>query len=628
MKQREKQGFGIFIILSAALCLMVSSLAFAQDAPQRSDIDDAYKWKVEDIYANIDVWEADYKTVEEAIPSLEAYQGRLGESAEVLAEFLKLYEDVNRKLEDLYVFAFLKQDEDTRVSEFQELGGRIAGLNSKLSAALSFMEPELLSYDSEKINGFMDQNETVAVYRQWYDNLLRQQEHVLSPEQEKLISMAGPVTRAPSDIFRMLNNADLHLGKMKDEEGNEVELTRQRYAKFLESADRRVRRDANRVYNEHFESKINSLAATLGASVQKDWFLAQARGYESCVDMALDNSNIPRSVFDNLIDAVDANLAPLHKWTSIRKRILGVDTLYTYDMYAPLMEDQNKEYSYLEATQIVADGLKPMGDAYLDQLKTGLSSGWIDVYETQGKRSGAYNWGTYDSHPFVLLNFNGTLDNVFTLAHEMGHAMHSYYTNSNEPYVYGGHPIFTAEVASTCNEAVLMKYLLENTKDKKEKMILLNHYIEQIIGTFYTQVFFSEFERAIHKHVEEGGAFSADYFRKTYREIYQKYWGPELVIDENNDMGGMRISHFYRQFYVYQYATCYAAAQMISQKILEGDPGSLDNYMEFLKTGYSKYPVQILKDAGVDMTSPEPINRTIKLFSDLVDQMEQLLNEG
>ena len=426
----------------------------------------------------------------------------------------------------------------------------------------------------------------------------------------------------------MINDADMTYGSIKDENGEEVQLTKERYYKFLESPDRRLRRDANRAYNEAYLHYENSLAATLAASVKRDYFYMKARGYNSCLEMSLDNNNIPTSVFYNLIDAVDSNLAPLHKWTAIRKKILGYDTLYTYDLYAPLMKNQNQEYPYEEAKQIVENGLKPLGQEYLANFDKGLNDRWIDVFETQGKGSGAYSWGTYTSHPFILLNYNKTLENVFTIAHEMGHAMHAFYTNKHEPYIYHNHALFVAEVASTCNEATLMKYMLKNAKDKEEKKRLLLYYIDQIVGTFYTQVMFSEFELAIHNQIENGGALSADFFRKTYRDIYQKYWGPDLVIDSINDMGCLRISHFYREYYVYQYATCYAAAQMLSQELVDKGKDFWPTYEQFLSTGSSIYPVDILKRAGVDMTTPEPINRTIKLFGDLVDQMEKLLEES
>jgi oligoendopeptidase F len=457
---------------------------------------------------------------------------------------------------------------------------------------------------------------------------MRKKEHILSDKEEALLALVGPVASAPSRIFTMLNDADISYGSIIDEEGNELQLTKQRYYKVMESTDRRVRRDANKAYNEAYLNYLNTLAATLTTSIKRDYFFMKARGYNSCLEMSLDRYHIPVSVFHNLIDAVNANLAPLHKLTALRKRTLGYDTLYTYDLSVPLVPKVKEEYPYEESRAMVLNGLKPLGEKYLHQFENGLNSGWVDVYETEGKGSGAYQWGTYSTHPYVLLNHGGTLEDVFTIAHEMGHAMHAEYTNRREPYIYSNHSLFVAEVASTCNEAVLMKHLLENAKDKKEKMALLNYYIRQITGTFFTQVMFSEFELAIHERIESGQALSADYLRKTYREIYQKYWGPELVIGKDRDLGCLRISHFYRQYYVYQYATCYAAAQMLSQKLLEDKEGFWNTYEQFLSTGSSKYPVDILKDAGVDMTTPEPIDRTIKLFGELVDEMERLLDEN
>jgi len=467
----------------------------------------------------------------------------------------------------------------------------------------------------------------LGLYKFYLQDLIRKSKHILSAKEEAIMALAGPLESSPSKIFTMIEDADMTYGSVYDEDSNKVELTKERAYKLMESNDRRVRRDVNSVYNEAYLKRVNTLAATLDASIKKDYFNMQARHYNSCLEMSLNGDNIPVSVFHNLIDAVNTNLGPLHKWTALRKRILGYDTLYTYDLYAPLTKNKPKEYTYEEAKKIVLKGLKPLGKEYLKNFEKGLNSRWIDVYETQGKGSGGYQWGSYTSHPYILMNYNGTLENVFTLAHEMGHAMQSFYTNKNEPYIYSDHSLFVAEVASTCNEALLMKYLIKHVKDKEEKIRLLDYYIEQIVGTFYTQVMFSEFELAIHNRIESGNAVSADYFRKTYRDIYQKFWGPELVIGKINDLGGMRISHFYREYYVYQYATCYAAAQLLSQKILDKKKGALQSYMKFLSTGSSEYPVDILKDAGVDMTTPEPIDNTIKLFGQLVDQMEQLLDE-
>jgi oligoendopeptidase F len=629
MKPKHYLSKGVTLSLLLLVLVSVSALsAETSSIPQRSDIDDKYKWKVEDIFPDNDAWEATFSSLKAGIGSFEQYRGHLGDSPEVLLNCLRLSDSLSLIGDNLYVYAYLKLDEDNRVSQYQEMGDRISGLWSEFEAATAFIEPEILSLDKKKLLSFLESNSDLQVYRFYLEDLMLKKEHILSEKEEALLALAGPVASAPSRIFTMLDDADISYGSIKDEDSNEVQLTKQRYYKLMESSDRRVRKDASKAYNEAYLNYVNTLAATLAASVKRDYFYMKARGYNSCLEMSLDGDSIPVSVFHNLIKAVNANLTPLHKWTALRKRILGYDTLYTYDLYVPLLPELKKEYGYEEAKKMVLNGLKPLGKEYLDKFENGLSSGWVDVYETEGKGSGAYQWGTYSSHPYVLLNHSGMLEDVFTIAHEMGHAMHAEYTNRNEPYIYSNHSLFVAEVASTCNEAVLMKHLLENTKDKKEKMALLNYYIKQIIGTFYTQVMFSEFELAIHERIESGQALSADYIRKTYRDIYQKYWGPELVIGEDRDLGGLRISHFYRQYYVYQYATCYAAAQMLSQRLLEGEKGFLDTYKQFLSTGSSKYPVNILKDAGVDMTTPEPIDRTIKLFGELVDEMERLLDES
>lgn len=621
----------IFLFLSVfSLTAAISALAETKAIPQRADIEEQYKWDVEDIYSTPEQWESDYNAVKENISRFEQYKGHLGDSPSTLLSCMQLSDSLNLIVDNLYVYAYLKLDEDNRDSKYQELTGRIAALNSEKGEAMAFIEPEILSLGKDKLLSMLKSTPELDLYSFYLEDLVRQSEHVLSAEEEAIMALAGPVAAAPRKIFTRLEDADLEFGSMKDEEGNEVELTRGRIYRFMESPDRRVRKDARMAQNMAYYKVKNTLAAALESSVRKDHFLMKARGYNSCLEMSLDNRNIPSSVFHSLIDAVNANLAPLHKWTELRKRILGVDTLFSWDMYVPLVTEYTKEYTYEEAQKMILEGLEPMGESYLADFEEGFKpgSGWIDVYETEGKGSGAYQWGSYTSHPYILLNFSGGLDDVFTMAHEMGHAMQTFYVNQKEPYIYEGYSLFVAEVASTCNEALIMKYMLDRTTDKKERMYLLNHYIRQISGTFFTQVMFSEFELAIHERIESGEAVSADYFRKTYRDIYQKYYGPTLVIDDLNDLGGMRISHFYRQYYVYQYATSYAAAQMLSQKILEGDVEARDKYMQFLATGGSDYPVEILRRAGVDMASPDPVNATIKLFGELVDEMERLLDES
>ena len=628
--QKQITGRIVVSVLLFALTIMTALPAFADSGaiPQRSQVEEKYKWDLTAFFPSDSAWEAAYTYLENNIPRLDQYKGKLATSANSLYNCLELRDSLELISDNLYVYAYLKLDEDNRASQYQELGGRAGDLSSKLNTAAAFMRPEILKINEDQLDTYLKENPGLKMYEFYLRDILRSKAHILSEKEEALLAMAGPVTAAPSRIFTMLDDADMSYGTITDTAGNEIELTKERYYKILESPNREMREKAARAYNEAYLKVENTLATTLGSSVQKDNFLRQARNYKTCLNMSLDGDSIPPDVFYNLISAVDSNLAPLHKWAKLRKQMLGLDTLHTYDLYVPLVSDYTREYPYEEAESMVLKGVAPLGDQYVSDLQKGLNSRWVDVYETEGKGSGGYTWGTYSAHPVVLMNYNNSLENVFTLAHEMGHAMHSFYTNRYEPYVYSNHYLFTAEVASTCNEALLMDYLLKNTTDKREKMFLLNKYIEQIIGTFYTQVMFSEFELAIHEQVENGGALSADFMRQTYRDIYQKFWGPELVIGDIYDLGGMRIPHFYREYYVFQYATSYSAALAISQRIREKDKGALDAYLRFLQLGSSEYPVDILKQAGVDMTTPEPINRTIDLFSRLVDQMEQLLNEG
>jgi len=619
----------VFLVLIAFsfLATLAVSPAQGQAVKQRSEIDAKYKWNLADMFPTDDDWQKSFDVVKANIGRFDQFKGKLAESAANLRKALQLRDSLSIITDNLQVYSGLKLDEDNRVSKYQEMQGQAGDLSSQLANAASYIDPEILAMDTTKLLGFIVSDPGLKVYTFYVRDLIRSKAHILSDKEEALLAAASPVTGAPSRIFTMITDADISFGTIKDENGKDIQLTPERYGAILESPDRRMRRDAAQMYNETYLKYINGLGAALSSSVKKDRFLASSRKYNDCLEASLDGNNIPVSVFKNLIAATNANLEPLHKWTKIRKRILGLDTLYTYDLSATLMKEKPKEYTWEEAKALVLKGLAPMGKTYLDEIQKGFDAGWIDVYETQGKGSGGYSWGTFTSHPYVLLNYNGSLDHVFTLAHEMGHSIHRLWGNRNEPYQYSGHSLFTAEVTSTCNEALLMKYMIANTKDRQEKEYLLTKYIEQIVGTFYTQIMFSEFELAIHERVEKGGSLSVDFFRKTYRDIYQKYWGPELVIGPINDIGGMRISHFYREYYVYQYATCYAAAQVLSDKIVKKEKGALDTYYQFLKTGSSDYPVEILKKAGVDMTTPEPVARTIKLFGELVDQLDQLLSE-
>lgn len=599
----------------------------AKKIPQRSDIPDKYKWRLQDIYRTDELWEQDFARVEALLPEMEKYKGHLAEPAKTLLDCLVMQDSIWMIFDPMYIYAYMKLDEDTRVSKYQEMSDRSTSQLARVRAAFSFIEPEILSIPQRKLDGFIKQEKGLALYGHYIDNILRNREHTLSVAEEELLAQVGPLARVPRTVFTMIDDADVKFGSIIDEEGNEVQLTRQRYSKFLESTHRRVRRDAMDTYSEAWLGYINTLGANLAGSIKKDMFFAKARKHNSTLEASLHSDNIPVEVFSSLVETVNNSLEPLHQYVSLRKRYLGLDELHKYDLWVPLVPEARMDILYDSAVAITLKAFEPMGKKYVSELKEGFNSGWVDVYETEGKGSGAYSWGAYTTHPYMLLNYNNTLENLFTVAHEMGHNMHRLYSCRTQPYIYSGHSLFVAEVAAITNEMLLMDYLLKHAKNKAEKLYLLNYYIEMIQGTFYTQVMFAEFERDAHARAEAGEALSAKSLRQMYRDIYKKYNGPDLVVDSLDDLSCLRISHFYSNFYVYKYATSLAAASAISQKILVGDQDALKRYIELLEAGESDYPLELLKRAGVDMASPQPINATVELFADLVDEFEKLLLE-
>jgi oligoendopeptidase F len=613
---------GLFITFTFTNVLAQSTV---KTIPQRSDIDAKYKWRLEDIYPTDQLWEEDFSKVEGLLPKMAEFKGHLSGSGKILLECLGLQDSLWNIMDRLYVYAGLHFDEDTRVSTYQEMSNRAASLRTRVNQAVSFIDPEILAISQSKLDELIKSEKGLKLYEHYIDNVIRMRPHTLSPSEEEILALAGDLARAPSNIWNMINYADIKFPSIIDEEGNEVQLSEERYYKFLESTDRRVRKDASDYFSSAYSPYLNTLGATLSGGVAKDVFFAKARKYNSSLEAALDQSNIPAAVFENLIKTADENLQPLYKYISLRKKVLKLDELHKYDLYIPLVPEAKMEIPYDSALTIILKALAPLGKQYVADAKAGFNSSWIDVYETEGKGGGGYSWGCYSSHPYMLLNYNNTLDHMFTIAHEMGHCMHGYYTNKTQPYVYSGHAIFTAEVASITNEMLLMDYLLKNTQDKTKRLYLLNYHIDQLERTFYTQVMFTEFEKAIHQKVESGGALSSASARLIYSDILRKFYGPEVVLDSLDDSRCLRHSQFYTDFYVYQYATSYAAAAAISRKILEGDKEALDRYLRFLESGDSDYPVNLLKNAGVDMTSPEPINKTIELFAGLIDEMERLL---
>ena len=629
MHKQFSSRLTVIVTLTVAVALIsLSASAQSNSVPQRSEIDDKYKWDLTGFFPSDQAWEEEFTSVQAGLERLEFYQGKLGNSAANLLACLTLRDSLEAHTHRLYAYANLKNDQDTRESKYQEMAGRAVSLWGQLSNASSFIQPEVTKMEESQVRALLRENPALKTYRFFLEDILRTKQHILSEKEEAILASAFEVTNQPGRIFDMVDDADMDYGTIIDDNGEEIVLTKQRYSRLLESPDRETRRRASEAYNRAYLNLQNTLAALMSASFKGDYFYANTRGYGSCLEASLDGNNIPPSVFHNLIETTNEHLPKLHKWTALRKQVLGLDTLYKYDQYAALVPDYTRQFTYDEAMELVKEGLKPLGKEYTDDVQMAFDSRWVDVYETEGKRSGGYQWGSYLAHPVILMNFTGNLEEVFTLAHEIGHCLNAYYSNQVEPYVYSGQSLFTAEVASTCNEAILMRYMLDHAESREEKMYILTKYIEQIAGTFFTQVMFSEFEYAMHSHMEQGGSFSAEFMRQTYHDIYKKYYGPSLTMTELDDLGGLRISHFYRQYYVYQYATGIAAALALSDKILENEPGALDKYHAFLRRGSSKYPIDILKDAGVDMTSADPVERTLELFGELVDEMERLVSES
>jgi oligoendopeptidase F len=609
------------------LVLFAAANGFAADAPklkQRSDIDPKYKWKLEDIYATNEAWDADFKRVEALLPRLESFKGKLGSSGATLLAALKAFDEAGDVSTRLQVYAGMRRDEDNRISIYQGQVDRITTLGARLGEAGAYFDPELLAIPAARLQGFYASTPGLKLYRHHLDDILRTRAHTLSEKEEKLLAASGDFAASPGQIFTAFNNADLRYGTIRDEKGHTIELTKGGFSRALEAPDRRVRRDAFRAFNGAYKKFNNTLGATMNANVKRDEFYAHVRHYAGALDDALDQNNIPVSVYRNLVATVNAHLEPLHRYAELRKKWMKLDTLRVYDLYAPLVPEARIDVPYEKARENVLNGLKPMGEEYLSVFKKGLESGWIDVYETEGKTSGAYNWGSYSTHPYVLMNYSNTLEDEFTLAHEMGHALHSYFSHRHQPYVYGDYAIFVAEVASTTNEATLVNYLLKQPMTKAQRLYLLNYLLEQIRTTFFRQTLFAEFEMRTHELMEKGEPLTAEAMNGLYRELFQRYYGPALHLDPEAEYEWSRVPHFYNSFYVYQYATSYAAATALSKKILaEGQP-EVSRYLTFLESGSSDYPIEVLKKAGVDMNSPAPIEATIARFEEVLAEMEKL----
>jgi oligoendopeptidase F len=577
----------------------------------REEIPQEHKWNLEQIFATNEDWEKLLKETEQMLGEKDKYQGKLGESADIFVECLEWADKLSLYLGELYTYARMRRDEDNRIALYQGMTDRASMLSVQAGSALSFIVPEILSIPTDRFEEIR-KDPRMNIYDHYLENIIRQKEHVLSPAEEKLLAEAGELAAAPSTIFSMANDADLKIGPIKDEEGREVELTKGNYIKFLESKDRRVRQDAFKTLYGAYGKLINSWAAMLNSSVKADVFFARARRYNSAIEGALDDDKVPLTVYDSLIQTVHDYLPQFQRYLRLRKQVLGLEELHMYDLYTPLVPEMDAHIPYEEAKATVRKGLEPLGEEYLKVLDEGYNSGWIDIYENVGKTSGAYSWGTYLSHPYVLLNHQDNLNSLFTLAHEMGHALHSYFSNKKQIHLYAGYKIFVAEVASTLNESLVMRHLIETTTDKKMKGYLLNHYLEQFRGTLFRQTMFAEFEKKIHAAVENNEPLTAENLSKIYRELNLQYFGTDIVVDEEIDIEWARIPHFYNAFYVYKYATGFSAATALAQKILKEGEVAVNRYLEFLGSGGSDYPINLLRRAGVDMEKPEPVEQALR----------------
>lgn len=593
--------------------------------PAREEIAEADKWALEDLFATDADWEKAVQMLEEQFAQLKSFEGKVSASADALYAYLTLADETENLFEKVLVYSNEKMHQDMGDFVYQGYAARAQAAAAKLSAAEAFFEPELLAMEESRLQGFFEEEPKLEKYRTLTDRILRRKAHTLSAAEEEILAKTYEMATAPDDIFSLFNDADAKFGTIRDEDGKEVELTHGRFGSFMESSDRRVRKDAFTALYQTYDQFKNTLAATFGANVKKAKFYADVRKYPSSLAAALAPGNIPTEVYDNLIETVHRFLPAMYRYVSMRKRVLGVDELHMYDVYVPLVEDQTRKIPFAEAKEIVKRGLAPMGEEYVSHLQEGFDQRWIDVYENRGKRSGAYSWGAYGTHPYVLLNYQGKLDDVFTLAHEMGHALHSWYSNANQPYVYSGYLIFVAEVASTCNESLLMQYLLKESKDKNKKAYLLNHFIDQFKGTLFRQTMFAEFEKITHEMYAKGESLTAESLCRVYMDLNRKYFGDEMVSDPQIALEWARIPHFYTEFYVYQYATGFSCAIALSKRILEMGEAGVADYMKFLKGGCSKDPIELLKMAGVDISTPKPVEDALHLFEELVSELEELL---
>lgn len=592
--------------------------------PKRSEQKPEYTWAIEDIYADDSLWRADLEKLKAMPERLIAFKGKLSESGNTLLEFLTLSDEISVLCDSLGNYAQRKSDEDTANSVYQAMTGQLTNVYVEINSVLSFGTPELVSVSDVRMEELYTEAPGLELYRTHLDRIRKQRDHILSDAEEKILALSGEMAQSPENIYSMFSDADLKFPDATDKDGVKHQVTHGSYIPLVQSKDRTLRKSAFESMYHTYDNFKNTCAATLSAQVKALNFYAKARKYNSTLEAALSDTDVPTEVYYNLINAVHENMHYMYDYVKLRKKIMGLEELHMYDLYTPVVPDFDMKITFEQAKEIVFKALEPMGKEYLAILKEGFENRWIDVYENQGKTSGAYSAGAR-VHPYVLLNHKDTLNCMFTLAHEMGHAIHSYLSNKNQPVIYSNYVIFVAEVASTCNEALLMQYLLKNTEDKREKAYLINYFLEQFRTTLYRQTMFAEFELKINEQIANGETLTADSLNKLYHSLNELYFGNDIVIDSEIDLEWARIPHFYYDYYVYQYATGYSAAIALSQRILSEGETAVKDYIKFLSGGCSKDPISLLKGAGVDMTTSKPVSDALKLFGELISEMEQLI---
>lgn len=587
----------------------------------RKDIDKKYKWDIESFYED-ERFEADFGRIEGKLAEIEDYKGRLSDGEDVFCEFMALYEELMRGVENLYVYSHMKKDEDSREPKYQALAGRSEMLSTRISTVTSFMVPEIIQMKDSLLKRYL-KDERLKLYERHIDEIIRKKPYTLSQNEERILALAGDISNTAENAYEMLSYADLKFPMIEDEKGEQVRLTHANFMSFMKNKDRSIRKDAfEKVYATYADYK-NTYAAMLAGSVKREIFHSKSRGYSSAIEASLFQDNISLKVYDNLIDAVSSKIGYIHGYMDVKKRLLGVEELHMYDLYTPLVEEADIKITYEQAKDIIISALQPLGDEYLSMIRKAFDEGWIDVYENEGKKGGAYSWGSFDSKPFILMNYKDDINSLFTLVHELGHSVHSYYSRKSQPYIYSHYKIFVAEVASTLNELLLMDYMLKNSKNKNERIYLLNYHLEQFRTTLFRQTMFAEFEKIIHARAEEGKSLTNDDLCGVYYELNRKYYGEGMSIDKEIAMEWARVPHFYSNFYVYKYATGFSAAAALSSLILDGGSQSKENYIEFLKSGGSQYPLDQLRAAGVDMEQKESIVRALDRLETVLDMLEQ-----